>query len=42
MRDSVFCFGPFEIDGIIIKNGGYDDMTYSHLFFSPLLQDFSE
>jgi hypothetical protein len=42
MRDSVFCFGPFEIDVIIIKNGGYDDMTSSRLFFSPLQQDFSE
>jgi hypothetical protein len=39
MRDSVFCFGPFEIDVIIIRNGGNDDMTSSRLFFSPLQQD---
>jgi hypothetical protein len=42
MRDSVFSFGLFVIDVIIIKNGGYDDMTSSRLFFSPLQQDFSE
>jgi hypothetical protein len=38
MRDSVFCFGPFEIDVIVIKNGSYDDMTSSRLFFSPSQQ----
>ncbi len=42
MRDSVFCFGPFEIDVIVIKNGSYDDMTSSRLFFSPSQQSFSE
>jgi hypothetical protein len=50
MKDSVFffpyfCFGfgPFEIDVIVSKSGGFDDQyDFLRLFFSPLQQDLSE
>jgi hypothetical protein len=49
MKESVFffpyfCFGfgPFEIDVIVSKNGGFDDQYGLRLFFSPLQQDLSE
>jgi hypothetical protein len=40
---SCFGFGPFGIDAIVSKNGGFDDQyDFLRLFFSPLQQDLSE